>query len=129
MTAHTIATAIKIGAPVFVAKIHGSARIDGLVTQVTDNEIMDAKAQVDAAGIGAEPASCATVAGLKRLIAEGVIHKDVPVVGVLTGNLLKDLDVVVGYHTGKLEGIDTNRANAPATAAATVDAIRSLIRR
>ena len=128
MTADTIATAIKIGAPVSWRKsLRGIRALDGVVTQVSDNEIMDAKAQVDASGIGAEPASCATVAGLKRLLKEGVISKDETIVGVLTGNLLKDPDVVVGYHTSALDGIDSARANAPAKAPADVDAIRKLI--
>ena len=126
--ADTIATAIKIGAPVSWRKsMRGLRALEGVVTQVSDNEIMDAKAQVDASGIGAEPASCATVAGLKRLIKEGVIAKNETVVGVLTGNLLKDPDVVVGYHTNTLEGIESARANAPAKAPADVEAIRRLI--
>jgi threonine synthase len=129
MKADTIATAIKIGAPISWRKsMRGLRALDGVVTQVTDNQIMDAKAQVDAAGIGAEPASCATVAGLKQLVAEGVIEANAHVVGVLTGNLLKDPDVVVGYHTGTLEGIESDRANAPVSAPADVEAIRALLR-
>jgi hypothetical protein len=42
--------------------------------------------------------------------------------------LLKDPDVVVGYHTGTLEGIDSDRANAPVSAPADIDAIRALLR-
>jgi len=129
MRADTIATAIKIGAPVSWRKsFRGLNALDGVVTQVTDDQIMDAKARVDAAGIGAEPASCATVAGLQRLVSEGIISSDEHVVGVLTGNLLKDPDVVVGYHTGSLEGIQIQRANAPIVAPADVDAIRALLR-
>ena len=129
MKADTIATAIKIGAPVSWRKsMRGLKALDGVVTQVTDDEIMDAKAIVDAAGIGAEPASCATVAGLKRLVAEGVIPSDAHVVGILTGHLLKDPDVVVGYHTGKLEGIHAHHANAPIQAPADVEAIRAILR-
>ena len=128
--ADTIASAIKIGAPVSWRKsMRGLRALDGVVTQVTDNEIMDAKAQVDASGIGAEPASCATVAGLKRLVQEGVITTADTVVGVLTGNLLKDPDVVVGYHTNTLDGIDSMRANAPAKTAADIESIRKLIHR
>jgi len=129
MRADTIATAIKIGAPVSWRKsMRGLTALKGVVTQVTDDQIMDAKARVDAAGIGAEPASCATVAGLQRLVSEGVIESDAHVVGVLTGNLLKDPDVVVGYHTGSLDGIQIQRANAPVVAPADVDAIRALLR-
>ena len=127
--ADTIATAIKIGAPVSWRKsMRGLTALDGVVTEVTDDEIMDAKATVDAAGIGAEPASCATVAGLKRLVSEGVIAADARVVGVLTGHLLKDPDVVVGYHTGELDGIHVRRANAPVSAEANIEAIRAILR-
>jgi threonine synthase len=129
MSADTIATAIKIGAPISWRKsMRGLRALGGVVTEVTDNQIMDAKALVDASGIGAEPASCATVAGLKRLVEEGVIGAGETVVGVLTGHLLKDPDVVVGYHTGTLEGIEMHRANAPIKAAADVDAIRAILR-
>ena len=114
ISADTIASAIKIGSPVSWRKsMRGLRALDGVVTEVDDNQIMDAKAWVDAAGIGAEPASCATLAGLKRLIDEGVIARGSTVAGVLTGHLLKDPDVVVGYHTGSLDGIEIHRANAP----------------
>ena len=85
-------------------------------------------ALVDAAGIGAEPASCATVAGAQRLVAEGIIPHGAHVVGVLTGHLLKDPDVVVGYHTGKLGGIESNLANAPKAASADLEIIKALLR-
>ncbi len=129
VTADTLATAIKIGAPVSWRKsLRGLRALDGVVTQVTDDQIMDAKAQVDAAGIGAEPASCATVAGLKRLVSEGVIEAGAKVVGVLTGHVLKDPDVVVNYHTGDLTGIHALRANRPTVVAADLDAIREALR-
>jgi threonine synthase len=127
--AETIATAIKIGAPVSWRKsVRGLKALDGVVTEVSDNEIMDAKARVDASGIGAEPASCATVAGVERLVREGVIGQQDHVVGVLTGNLMKDPDVVVGYHTDSLDGIRIQRANPPVVASANVDAIRTILR-
>jgi threonine synthase len=127
--ADTIASAIKIGAPVSWRKsMRGLRALDGVVTEVDDNQIMDAKAVVDAAGIGAEPASCATVAGLRRLVDEGVIRPEETVVGVLTGHLLKDPDAVVGYHSGSLDGIHALRANAPIQAPADVGAIRALLR-
>jgi len=59
---------------------------------------LEAKAIVDAAGIGAEPASCATVAGLKKLIGSGTIKSKETVVGILTGNILKDPQIIVDYH-------------------------------
>ena len=129
ISAETIASAIKIGSPVSWRKsMRGLRALDGVVTEVDDNQIMDAKAWLDASGIGAEPASCATLAGLKRLIDEGVIARGSTVAGVLTGHLLKDPDVVVGYHTGSLEGIEIHRANAPIQAPADLQAIRDILR-
>ena len=127
--AETIATAIKIGNPVSWRKsMRGITALDGIVTEVTDDQIMDAKAIVDAAGIGAEPASCATVAGIRRLVQEGIIDPKQRVVGMLTGNLLKDPYIVVNYHMGELEGIESQRANAPISAPAKIDEIRRIIR-
>ncbi len=97
--AATIATAIKIGNPVNYEKAIRTLRwTDGISEQVTDEEILDAKAIVDASGIGAEPASCATVAGVQKLVANGVIKKSETVVGLLTGHVLKDPDAIAKYH-------------------------------
>ncbi len=124
VTASTLATAIQIGRPVSWRKsLRGIAATDGVVEQVTDQQIADAKAQVDAAGIGAEPASCATVAGLKKLVEGGVIPRGATVAGVLTGHLLKDPDMVVNYHQDKLPGIEPSWPNPPISAAATLPAV------
>ncbi len=97
--AETIATAIKIGNPANYTKAIRSLQwTNGIVESVTDEEILEAKAVVDAAGIGAEPASCATVAGLKKLINGGTIKSRETVVGILTGNILKDPQIIVDYH-------------------------------
>jgi len=127
--AETIATAIRIGAPVSWAKcLRGISKCGGVVTDASDDEIMDAKAVVDAAGIGAEPASCATVAGVRRLVSEGVIKKHERVCGILTGHLLKDPDVVVNYHTQGIEGIESRHANAPVKVGASLDEVLDVIR-
>ena len=127
--AETRATAIKIGNPISWKKSMRSVRSSsGVVTEVTDQQIMDAKAQVDAAGIGAEPASCATVAGVKRLVSEGVIDPDQTICGVLTGHLLKDPDAVVGYHKGELDDIRSTFANAPVQAEGTIEAVLAAIK-
>ena len=73
---------------------------DGVVRQVTDQEILDAKAQVGAGGFGCEPASAASVAGARLLRAEGVIAPSDRVVCILTGHQLKDPDATVAYHSG-----------------------------
>jgi threonine synthase len=99
--AQTIATAIRIGNPVsYERAIRTLGWTDGLVISVTDDEIMDAKAMIDSVGIGCEPASAASVAGIRQLIANGVIKPAETVVGILTGNLLKDPTATVDYHTG-----------------------------
>ncbi len=127
--AKTIATAIQIGNPVsFRKSLRGIARLDGVVAQVTDQEILDAKAHVDASGIGAEPASCATVAGVKKLVAAGVIPADANICGVLTGHLLKDPDVVVNYHRSELQGFDSTYANPPVVTDATLQAVLAVVR-
>jgi threonine synthase len=127
--AETIATAIKIGAPVSWKKsLRGLAATGGVVEQVSDQEILDAKAAVDAAGIGAEPASCATVAGLRKLVARGIVSPDADVCGILTGHLLKDPDLVVRYHRGELEGFRSRHANRPLRVAADLDAILEALR-
>jgi threonine synthase len=121
----TIATAIRIGRPVSWRKcLRGIAATDGVVEQASDQEILDAKARVDAAGIGAEPASCAAVAGLRKLVARGVVARDANVCAILTGHVLKDPDAIVGYHTRTLEGVTPAYANPPVVCDATLDAVR-----
>ena len=128
--AETLATAIKIGNPLSWKKsLRGIAATNGVVEQVSDQEILDAKAMVDAAGIGAEPASCATVAGLKKLVEAGVIARDAQVVGILTGHLLKDPDTTVGYHQRSLEGFLSPYANAPIRVPGELGALREAIAR
>jgi len=114
MKPDTVATAIKIGNPVSWEKaIRVIKETDGVVDCVTDTEIMEAKAVVDASGVGCEPASAASVAGVKKLAAKGVIKSDEDVVCILTGNLLKDSDATIGYHLGKLKGIRAEKPNVP----------------
>jgi threonine synthase len=116
MDPDTIATAIKIGNPVSWEKsIRGLEWSNGVVEQVSEQEIMDAKAMVDRAGIGAEPASCCSVAGAKKLVDQGVLDPEASVVGILTGNILKDPDAVIGYHKNTLQDqhIEGTYANLP----------------
>jgi threonine synthase len=100
----TLATAIRIGDPVSWPKAWREVQAsNGTVEKVTEQEIADAKAQIGRCGIGCEPASAATLAGIRKLTASGVIAPDADVVSVLTGNVLKDTDYIYRYHTGKLE--------------------------
>src|SRR6185369_13437866 len=89
--ASTIASAIEINRPVNLNKCLRALEVcDGVVREVTEQEMLDAKAQVGAGGLGCEPASAASVAGAKNLVAEGVIGKSDRVVCILTGHQLKD---------------------------------------
>lgn len=100
----TLATAIRIGDPVSWPKaLHEVRSSNGTVEKVTEQEIADAKAMIGRAGVGCEPASAATLAGIRKLTAAGVIAKNADVVAALTGNVLKDPDYIYKYHTGKLE--------------------------
>jgi threonine synthase len=100
----TLATAIRIGDPVSWPKaIHEVETSGGVVDRATEQEIADAKAVIGQCGIGCEPASAATLAGLKKLRAAGVIPAGADVVAVLTGNVLKDPDYIFKYHTGALK--------------------------
>jgi len=98
--ASTIASAIEINRPVNLNKCLRALEVcDGVVREVSDQEILDAKAQVGAGGLGCEPASAASVAGTRLLVAEGVIERDQRVVCILTGHQLKDPQATVAYHT------------------------------
>ncbi len=103
----TLATAIKIGDPVSWPKAQFELETaNGVVERVTEQEIADAKAIIGASGIGCEPASAATLAGIRKLTAAGVMSRDADVVAVLTGNVLKDPDYIYRYHTGELKAPD-----------------------
>ncbi len=121
----TVATAIRIGDPVSYHRAVRSIRAtDGVVTAVSDAEILEAKAVVDGFGVGAEPASCASVAGLARAVAAGIVSPEARVVAVLTGHLLKDPDTTLRYHAGELGG---SRANPPVTIDPTLEALAALL--
>jgi len=113
VSARTVATAIKIGNPVNLRKaIRALEWTNGVVEQVSDQQILDAKAVVDGAGIGCEPASACAVAGVKKLVARGIIQPGDTVLGILTGHILKDPGATIGYHAGQLEGIQPRFRNA-----------------
>ena len=100
LRADTLASAIEINRPVNLPKaLRALDRCGGVVREVTDTEILDAKAKVGAGGLGCEPASAASVAGLRKLVKEGTIAPSDRVVCVLTGHVLKDPDATVAYHS------------------------------
>ncbi|MBL7106283.1 MAG: threonine synthase [Phycisphaerae bacterium] len=96
---HTIASAIEISRPVNLKKCLRALDVcDGIVMAVPDEEIKDAKALIGKYGLGCEPASAATIAGLKHLLEDGTIGKSERVACVLTGHILKDPGLTVNYH-------------------------------
>lgn len=101
--AHTRATAIRIGNP---ASWRKATRVieetGGWCLDVTEAEIAIAKAEIGAEGLGCEPASAVTLAGLKKLRADGRIAASESVVLVLTGHTLKDADYTIDFHRGTL---------------------------
>ncbi|MCG3212006.1 MAG: hypothetical protein FOGNACKC_05653 [Anaerolineae bacterium] len=124
--ANTVATAINIGNPVsYPRAIRTLEWANGVVTAVSDDEIMDAKAVVDSAGIGCEPASAASVAGVRQLVSAGVIKPDETVVSILTGHVLKDPTATVDYHTGQWP--NAQFANAPVKVEANLAAVQQAL--
>jgi threonine synthase len=131
--AETRATAIRIGNPASWKKaVHVLEATGGACEQVTETEIAQAKAEIGAEGIGCEPASAVTLAGLKKLVKQGFVKPEESVVLVLTGNLLKDPDFTMEFHRGELfKGSPSDPASAalnalrrpPVVLDATLDAV------
>jgi threonine synthase len=122
--AETVATAIRIGDPAsWDRAVRAIRATNGVVTTVTDDEIMDAKAMIDASGVGCEPASAASVAGVRSMVARGAIVAGERVVCVLTGHLLKDPEAVNAYHAG-----GAVRANPPMEIAASVSEVERILK-
>ena len=136
--AHTRATAIRIGNP---ASWRKAARVieesGGSCLDVSEAEIAMAKAEIGAEGLGCEPASAVTLAGLKKLRAQGVVRADETVVLLLTGHTLKDADYTIDFHRGTLltddekkgldAGIEALRRDA-ISLAATPEAVLSVLK-
>jgi threonine synthase len=118
--AHTRASAIRIGNPASWRKaVRVLETTGGWVEQVSEAEIAVAKAEIGAEGIGCEPASAVTLAGLKKLVEQGRVGKDESVVLLLTGHTLKDPDYTIRYHRGELLTVEES-----AGCAAEIDATR-----
>jgi threonine synthase len=101
--AHTMATAIRIGNPASWKKaVRVLDATGGTVEQVSEVEIAMAKAEIGADGIGCEPASAVTLAGLKKLVKRGFVKPVETVVLILTGHLLKDPEFTLKFHRGDL---------------------------
>src|SRR5215472_7649448 len=101
--AETLATAIRIGNPASWQKSLAVLQVtNGCVEQVSEAEIALAKTEIGADGIGCEPASAVTLAGLKKLVRTGFISKSESVVLILTGHVLKDPEYTINFHRGEL---------------------------
>jgi len=113
----TVATAIRIGNPASGRKaLKAVYDTGGVMTAVSDREIIEAQFMLGRnEGVGVEPASAASIAGLKRLLDEGKISRREKVVCVCTGHVLKDPDTVMA-NCGQL--IKTE---------ATIEAVRKVI--
>ena len=136
--AETLATAIRIGNPASWKKaVRVLEATGGAVEQVSEIEIALAKAEIGADGIGCEPASAVTLAGLKKLVKQGFVKKNESVVLILTGHLLKDPEFTLNFHRGTLfagtaleketENILASRQRAPIVLDASVSAVLKVL--
>jgi threonine synthase len=93
----TVATAIRIGNPVSGKKaLTAIYESGGCALEVSDEEILSAQRMLGRIeGVGVEPASAASVAGVQKMVSEGLIDRDERIVCICTGNLLKDPDVII----------------------------------
>ena len=99
MQAETLASAIRIGNPVSRHRARKIIeRTDGVSIAVSDEAILDAKRVIDMVGIGCEPASATTLAGIRELRLQGIIAPDADIVGILTGHVLKDAEATARIH-------------------------------
>lgn len=111
----------------FAARWRTPEGLGGVVTDVTDGEILEAKALVDSSGVGCEPASAASLAGARKLVAEGVIRRGQRVVAILTGHILKDPGLLLSYHQ-EMEPAPP-RANRPVEIEPTLAAVEEMLQR
>ncbi|HEY2379423.1 MAG TPA: threonine synthase [Gemmatimonadaceae bacterium] len=126
MRAETVATAIRIGDPASYSRaVRVIRETNGVVLDVSDAAILEAKAIVDASGVGCEPASAASVAGVRELVRRGVIRPDEVVVAVLTGHILKDPGILLQYHR-ETEPAPTH-ANRPIEIDAQLSAVQRVL--
>ena len=128
--AETIASAIKIGNPVNLQKaIRALEWTSGVVEEVSDQQIMDAKAVIDGVGVGCEPASACSVAGTKKLVERGIIKRGDTVLGVLTGHVLKDPEATIRYHANQLSDLKPQYPNEMLQVEDDLDEIVSVLAR
>src|SRR5579883_2738719 len=109
----TEATAIRIGCPANWKKARRVLEwTGGLCESVTDEEIFEAKAALAEDGVGCEPASAATVAGIRKLVRAGKIERHADIIAVLTGHQLKDTDYVIRHRSAAEDSRQRLRVDA-----------------
>ena len=124
----TVASAIAIGDPVSYEKAKRVVQAtNGTVVDATEDEILDAKALVDACGVSICPNSATAVAGLRTLVANGTIGRGESVVVIATAHGLKFSGTTIAYHEGRIAGIEARRANRPVAIPPTLEAVREAI--
>ncbi len=132
--AETMATAIRIGSPASWKKaVRVLEATAGTVEQVSEAEIALAKAEIGAEGIGCEPASAVTLAGLKKLVKQGFVKPRETVILILTGHLLKDPDFTLKFHRGDLlpakDAAILSQQRAPVVLEPSADAVMEVLKR
>ena len=137
MQADTLATAIRIGNPASWKKAQKVLKATGgEVEEVSEIEIALAKAEIGADGVGCEPASAVTLAGLKKLVKRGFVKSNESVILILTGHVLKDPEFTLKFHRGDLfTGTPDEKhaamlgaqQRAPLVLDATVDAVSGVL--
>ena len=121
----TVASAIRIGDPAsYPRAVRAIRSTGGCVVAVEDAHLLEAKAVIDRAGIGCEPASAAALAGVRALVERGAVLRGERVVCVLTGHVLKDPDTTLAWQRGELEPQACGPRSGPEQIDATEDALR-----
>lgn len=124
----TLATAIQIGNPVsYPRAVRTLRQFDGVVEQATEEELADAAAQADLAGLFCDPHTGVALAVLEKLVKNGTIRPVERVVVISTANGLKFPEFKIRYHEGTLPGITSTYANRPVELAARYDAVQRAV--
>jgi len=124
----TLASAIQIGAPVSARRaLRALEALDGMVEQASEQELSDAAARADRAGLFTCPHTAVALAALEKLAARGVVGRRERVVVVSTAHGLKFSDFKTGYHEGTLPGIDSRLRNPGVRLAATLGSVQDAI--
>ncbi len=124
----TLASAIQIGDPVSVKKaISALQEFDGIVEQASEEELADAAAMADRTGMYSCPHTGVALAVLKKLVEKGVVPKEARTIVISTAHGLKFSEFKVGYHEGRLEGVNSRHANRPIELPPDVERVRKTL--